>query len=94
MNDCCVYVFSLVLSCDISELQFSQTHSRGQVENLSAQLIQRARQLEVTEGEKRQLQTRVKKLEKYRCLLSSSSLFFFLTLLLCLYSSLPPSLSS
>ena len=75
MNDCCVYVFSLVLSCDISELQFSQTHSRGQVENLSAQLIQRARQLEVTEGEKRQLQTRVKKLEKYRCLLSSSDSF-------------------
>ena len=46
-------------------MQFSQTHSRGQVENLSAQLVERARQLEVSEGEKKQLQTRVKKLERY-----------------------------
>ena len=49
-----------------SELQFSQTHSRGQVENLSAQLVEQARQLEVCEGEKKQFQTRVKKLERYR----------------------------
>ena len=62
-------------------MQFSQTHSWGQVENLSAQLVERARQLEVSEGEKKQFQTRVKKLERYvmniisYCNLFPSSIF-------------------
>lgn len=54
---CCYFLYS-------DTRDFAQSHSRQQVENLTAQLVQKSQQLQDIDTDRKQLQSRVKKLER------------------------------
>ena len=45
--------------------EFSQNHSQQQLENITQQLVHKSQELQESETDRTQLQSRVKKLEKY-----------------------------